>query len=120
MSEVEKLAEEYSNELIRKRWIHAYTTKVVDGEALAYPYKHAYLAGYSAANRWIDFSEKKPEEGQPILVTNDKDMMPSMRFGVYRNNLIEYAWADSGDTASVFSHWLALPELPPEPSKDAK
>jgi len=59
---------------------------------------------------WIVLADKKPEEGQPILL-----WQPGvMRFGVWKRGHLEYSLISSEDEQSVacFTHWMALPEVP--------
>lgn len=68
----------------------------------AYWTKHAFLAGYQAAQQWISVKDSEPPDETWVLGTNGRD--------------IECVFKHFTDCYSMttITHWMPLPKLPEE------
>lgn len=111
-----------------------------DGSKDFHPYIYNLVREVVAralASQWIDFNEKKPQDGQTIILlcvspleeghpdyypaTYDSDCLKIGEFSIEDDGRMvvkdTYAHYEDGDHYSKLTHWMPLPELPNNETK---
>lgn len=74
--------------------------------------KNAFVAGYVAAQRWIDINQELPEQGTYCIAV---EKMLYTGTGEGLAGFVDIVTVD--ETIQNKSHWLPLPELPVKPKE---
>ena len=95
MKTPEQMAEEYT-----KDWWGA----LPEAEGMRKSAKENFLAGYQAAQQWINVKDRLPKDGVEVLVVSDGET------GASWHEAGEFGWAIGG----TVTHWAPLPAAPKE------